>query len=92
MFDVVAAHEHELAMTIQIISVNDAQTRLTRTPAAAAPQAPAKQKPIQQNQNKRRQQKGRSAENPEEDFVVADHVGDKLHTRPALARAKWLST
>ncbi len=91
MLDIVAAHDHKLAMTIQIIGVYDAQTRLTRTPAPA-PQAPSKQKTIEKNQNKSRQQEGRSAKNPEEHFVVADHVGHKLHTRPALARAKWLST
>jgi hypothetical protein len=91
MFNVVAANDHELAMPIQIVSVDDAQTRLTRAPAAA-PQAPTKKEPIQQNQNQRRQQESSSAKNPEENFVIADHVCHKLHTRPALARANWLST
>jgi hypothetical protein len=90
MFDIVPAHDHELAMTVQIIGVDHAETRLTRPPAAA-PQATSKQQPVEQHQNKGDKQNSCGAENPKENFVVADHVGHKLPSRLDCARAKWLT-
>jgi hypothetical protein len=77
VFDVVAAHDHELAMAVEVVGVDDAEPWLARAPAAA--QASAEHEPDEKHHDENDDENRRKAQEPEQDPVVAGQTGEELH-------------
>lgn len=87
VLDVVPADDDKLAMTIKVVSVDNAKSRLAR-PCPAA-QSRAKQGPHQKHQHKQNNENGGQTEKPEKHPVVAGQIGQEFHVFPlACAKAR----
>lgn len=82
MLDIIAPHNDKLAMTIKIIGVNDAKTRLAGARPAA--QARAKQRPHQQHNDQDDNQRCGGADKPEKNRVIAREIAEELHISHSL--------
>jgi hypothetical protein len=78
MLDIVAPHDDELALLVEIVEIDDAQTRLPVAPAAGRPQTTAehqsKQRQHDQRENQQRQNGGdKNAQTALENAVQGTH-------------------
>jgi hypothetical protein len=83
---VVATHDDQLPVPVEIVRVNDAKARLAAT-AAVAPQTRAEQDAEQQDERDSDNQDRRQRQEPAEDLVVSNEVVEELHTRPLSLHA-----
>lgn len=82
MFDIVAPDNDKLAVTVQVVGVDNAEPGLARAGASAQPGADERphQKHEHQNDNKSRGY----ADEPKKDRVVSGEVAEELHISHSL--------
>lgn len=80
MFDIVAAHQHELALPVEVECVDDGEPRLALPTAADHVEPPAEDHPPQPDQHKKSGKERDDRHHISEQSVVAEKITEELHT------------
>ncbi|WP_237481780.1 hypothetical protein [Lichenibacterium dinghuense] len=85
MLDVVAPHQHELALPVEVVGVHDAEPGLAGPPVAGGTEPPAEQQAIEHEDDDEQDEDGGHHGGRRQQPVVLEKAGQRLHASVRLS-------